>query len=63
MVEVVSRVVLDGYSCVILGGDYSLVIGIISGYVWYCLDFCVVWVDVYVDINIFFIILLGNFYG
>lgn len=47
----------------VLGGDYSMVIGFIFGYFLVELEYVVVWVDVYVDINIFLILLFGNMYG
>lgn len=47
----------------VLGGDYSMVIGFIFGYFLVELEYVVVWVDVYVDINIFLMLLFGNMYG
>lgn len=52
----------------ILGGDYSIVIGIIGGLVKVIRErlgreIVVIWVDVYVDINIFEISGSGNIYG
>lgn len=47
----------------VLGGDYSMVIGFIFGYFLVELEYVVVWVDVYVDINILLMLLFGNMYG
>lgn len=40
-----------------------MVIGFIFGYFLVELEYVVVWVDVYVDINIFLMFLFGNMYG
>lgn len=40
-----------------------MVIGFIFGYFLVELEYVVVWVDVYVDINIFLMLLFGNMYG
>lgn len=47
----------------ILGGDYSIVIGIFVGVVKGLENLGVIWYDVYGDLNIVEIFLLGNIYG
>lgn len=47
----------------VLGGDYSIVIGMLVGIVKYYDNFGVIWYDVYGDLNIFEILFLGNIYG
>lgn len=56
-------VVVGGVFLFVFGGDYSVVIGIMVGLIFYYFNLGVIWFDVYVDLNIEECSLFGNMYG